>query len=357
MRHSILLTLVTSALPLSVPAFAQPFTPTHLGSLTSGGISRGHAINASHTAVGFSPNASPPFTSAFSWTSGGGMAALPAGPGTPPLSPYSAHSINAGGEIVGSLGLRAFKLSGSTLTDLGTLSPLLNRTQAWSINVRGEVVGDNWDGNFSFFLPPRGFIYRNGVIAQAGPLRTARDINDLGFVAGSGGTIDRAMLWDSNGGTSTNLGTLGGINSQAHAVNNANAVVGRSTLPTGATHAFYWTAAGGMVNLSLPAGAAAGWANDINSSGQIVGWMGLGGVRRAAYWHNGAAIDLNTWISPSSGWTLDTANGINDAGCIVGTGQYLGIERAYILCVPAPGALTLAALCGFVLPRRGRVMD
>lgn len=354
MRHSTLLTL-TYALTLSAPAFAQPFTPTHLGSLTSGAISRGHAINASHTAVGFSPNASPPFTSAFSWTSGGGMAALPAGPGTPPLRPYSAHSINAGGEIVGSLGLRAFKLSGATLTDLGTLSPLLNNTHAWSINVLGEVVGDNWDSNF--IGPSFGFIHRNGVIAQAGPLRTARDINDLGFVAGSGGTIDRAMLWDSNGGTSTSLGTLGGINSQAIAVNNANAVVGRSTIPTGATHAFYWTGTGGMVNLSAPAGAAAGWANDINSSGQIVGWMGLGGVQRAAYWHNGAAIDLNTWISPSSGWTLDTANGINDAGCIVGTGHYLGIERAYILCVPAQGALTLVALCGFILPRRRRSKD
>ena len=49
------------------------------------------------------------------------------------------------------------------------------------------------------------------------------------------------------------LGTLGGITSHAVAVNESGEVVGDSAIAGDtATHAFSWTAAGGMVDLGTP---------------------------------------------------------------------------------------------------------
>ena len=60
----------------------------------------------------------------------------------------------------------------------------------------------------------------------------------------------------------------------------------------------------------------------INNLGQIVG----GGAYRdfsgnpPFLYSDGEMIDLNTAIAPASGWHLETAAGINDAGQIVGKG-------------------------------------
>jgi probable HAF family extracellular repeat protein len=42
-------------------------------------------------------------------------------------------------------------------------------------------------------------------------------------------------------------------------------------------------------------------------------------------------LDLNTLIPPGTGWTLDQANGINDAGEIVGYGAKKGQQHAFLL--------------------------
>jgi hypothetical protein len=41
--------------------------------------------------------------------------------------------------------------------------------------------------------------------------------------------------------------------------------------------------------------------------------------------------DLNKMISPRSGWVLLQANGINDAGQIVGDGLFHGQSHAFLL--------------------------
>jgi hypothetical protein len=52
------------------------------------------------------------------------------------------------------------------------------------------------------------------------------------------------------------------------------------------------------------------------------------GEQRALLWAGGAVYDLNNLIPPGSGWTLFTADAINEAGEIVGTGARAGYASA-----------------------------
>ena len=71
------------------------------------------------------------------------------------------------------------------------------------------------------------------------------------------------------------LGTLGGINSDAHAVNDRGQVVGESYAAGGAClHAFSWTRAGGMVDLGTLPGGGRSHVDAVNDRGQVVGDSG-----------------------------------------------------------------------------------
>jgi len=83
-----------------------------------------------------------------------------------------------------------------------------------------------------------------------------------------------------------NLGTLGGLNSESHAININNVVVGQSDVVSGGTHAFFYTT---------------------------------------------QMFDLNNYLdAASSGWILTQANGINDSNTIVGQGIINGEYHAFV---------------------------
>src|SRR4029450_13217009 len=63
------------------------------------------------------------------------------------------------------------------------------------------------------------------------------------------------------------LGTLGGRNSIAEALNDHGQVVGFSTFANETYHAFSWTAAGGMVDLGTFGGSNS-LPSDVNENGQ-----------------------------------------------------------------------------------------
>ncbi len=83
--------------------------------------------------------------------------------------------------------------------------------------------------------------------------------------------------------------------------------------------------------------AGASEALGINDFGQVVGYSRSGSERRAFFFSSGRLNNLHDLlpeIDQLDNWDLETANGINRSGAIVGTGLHRGVKRAF-LAVPA----------------------
>jgi probable HAF family extracellular repeat protein len=246
----------------------------------------------------------------FSYTSGGAIDAFLYDQGQmtdlgvlPGSQQSKARAINDNGQIVGGslpAGVQhAFLYDGGTMNDLGTLGG--TESFAYGINNQGQIVGDSWVTNGG--LSDTAFVYSNGTMTALGNLGGWRAIqvlaiNDHGQIVGYAGDVNtggpsvtRGFLY--SGGTMTDLGDLGGL----------------------------------LTNVTPAA---------INNQGQVVGTVsGYTGPVRAFLYSGGAIKDLNTLIDPSAGWTLFHANGINDRGQIVGSGQNKSFQTHAFLLTPA----------------------
>jgi len=128
----------------------------------------------------------------------------------------------------------------------------------------------------------------------------------------------------------------------AYDINDAGQVVGYIVASGGARVAGTWSgdSDGGRAPVGREIGTLGGLeshAMAINSSGQIVGWAETSDGDRHAFLYSGCSmVDLNDAIDANSGWLLQAASDINDAGQIVGSGQIDGEIHAFLLTPTEP---------------------
>ena len=270
----------------------------------------------------------------------------------------------------------------------------VNGTNSWmdDINNAGQAVGYSDVGPAEFHAA----IWERGVIRSLGTLggvfSRARAINDVGVAAGMSDNANgnaRGCIWWPNG-TTTELPTLGGSESQAMDINERNQVVGFARDFNNVGRAFFWakgalfelpslgdkfTKAEAINNFGVIAGwsqTADGyfhavswdssypvdlgtvggnnsWAYDINDNGIIVGTSeDANGLLRATVWLPSGPLDLNSLLaSQDQDWNLRKAFGVNDAGEVVGLGQFKGMPQAWVM---RPGGLLLHAPITWVAP-------
>jgi probable HAF family extracellular repeat protein len=238
------------------------------------------------------------------------------------------------------------------------------------VNSSGVVVGGadtstpdptstmfNGDAYLSY-----GFTWQDGVVHKLGALPGFNSsfpywVSNNGHVVGvSENGIDpltgfralEAVLWGKDGSI-TDLGTLGGYDSSANAVNNRGQVVGEAlnTIPdpytsnfnnffiAGATqvHAFRWTKSEGMQDLGTLGGTDSA-AFLINDRGQILGFSFTDSTVNPAtglptthpfLWENGKMTDLGTLGGTFSGpFIPESVGGLNNRGEVAGTSNLAG---------------------------------
>jgi CSLREA domain-containing protein len=249
-----------------------------------------------------------------------------------------------------------------TITDLGALTagPV---SIGWDVNSAGQVTG--WSGAVAStnFKP---FFYNNGAVTNLTPLGTGTNalgiaLSDSGRVVGYSeltpqgpngsftGTV-RGFFSD-NGGALKEIGTLGGLNTQAWGVNDNGAVVGQSQLANNQTRPFLWRDVNSdglwqqseMIDLGPVNGSTFGRGFSISNNNIVVGNStdGATGFTLATMWRddnaNGIADAGELRVLGNLGGSNANASGVNDNGYVCGTSESSGlssnglpIQRAFL---------------------------
>ena len=316
---------------------AEPmYTFTDLGTLEGGPHSGAFGINNAGQVVGYSHTDSGE-SYATKWIDGTVTILGTLGGNS------LAYGINNAGQVVGFSTMvssnRAFLWTNGTMENLGSLGGTF-ATEAFSINASAQVVGYSHTPNNS----RHAYLWSSGTMQDLGTLggssSEARGINDLEQVVGysypTGNAAVQPTLWSGN--TITDLGTFGGNFGEALGINNAGQVVGFSRTASGEERPFLWSN-GNMQSLGTLGGRHS-YGYGINTAGQVVGTSNLisnDEPYHATLWNGSVLIDLNNVVgSGSAGWTLVSAQAINDVGQIVGFAvNSLRYEHAYLL-TPVP---------------------
>ena len=322
--------------------------------------------------------------------------------------------------VVGIPEVNAVLWQNGQIANLGTLGG--NESLAGDVNGRGQIVGFSANAvpdlasMFGFATQTRPFVWKDGVMRDLDTLGSTDGVafmeNEQGQIAGQfylpGTTNIDSIFWDEDGnatdvgslggtnsncpvcgpwfinnrgqvvgnstlagdaahhgfvwgqGTLTDLGTLGGDNSEANWINDSGLVVGRADVPGSLTHHGFLWRQGVMTDLGVIDGDACSTAYAVNSSGVIVGDAGACFVGGRAWLseNGGPMVDLNTLAIPGSGLHLADARLINDRGEIVCTGVLPDGDQHAVLLIPVgdeaqatPGATATPALSAHYVPR------
>lgn len=257
--------------------------------------------------------------------------------------------------ILGTEVPQAFMWHDGVMHELGALynPAFVNRrhghSEAHGVNDHGQVVGFSIIHRAGAY---HAFLWENGVMRDITPdpvsadITRAFDINNKSQVVGDAAAATAltvswptrsAFLWQAD--TTQDLGMLDGHTaSSARAINEHTQIVGWSGVTESDYSDLLWSHAvlwdnGTIKNLGTLSGDESSQALAINDRRVITGWSGSTdqGVSRAFLWQCEQMQDLNTLITPDTGWHLSEARAINNAGLIVGVGFKDGEPRGYRL--------------------------
>lgn len=325
-------------------------------SLISGGTSAAYGINDDGLVAG-AAQTSGSSSHAIRWKPGTAPKDLGTFPGQ---GTSAALGVNKSLQVVGSASVSSVSSQAFLYTDpgpmlnighlsFGGLTPSTQTVSAGGINDSGAIAGTSplQLGAPSFAYFSRAFIWQAGTMTDLGSLgggnSMASAINQSGWITGSTATptaAEHAFLWQ--GSAMTDIGVCNGAtSSQGRAINAAGHIAGWCFWPQvngypnghpSMRHAFQWTPAGGMRDLG-DLGNRHGDVLGIGADDTVVGFTVLSGGGNHAFIAPaaGALQDLNGVLPPNSGWVLTEARAINRQGQIVGTGTFQGVARGFLL--------------------------
>jgi probable HAF family extracellular repeat protein len=259
-----------------------------------------------------------------------------------------AYGINNLGQIVGesyidSTSSHAFLWHGQ-MSDLGGLSGGV-RSIAVSINNLGVIIGGTFFSDNSF--SPFRWTQDNKLQSMDLQGGIAFKIIDDGRMVGS--KNNHAWLWNAPG-AGTDLGGLPGFGyTEADDINQSGQVVGFATPAQNVeypTHAFSWTPNVGLKDLGTLGGPNSR-AFSINNEGFIVGWADKlpYGTNGCMWTPSGDKLNLDALVvNKPAGANIGDAHAINQKGVIVGQGNDNGVPYMLVPTqIPhsSPGALLL----------------
>jgi len=359
----------TAEATVEVTVSGLAFTVENLGTL-GGAASRATAINDDGTVVGVSISTDGT-AQGFTW-SDGQIQPLRVG-----STPFIAFDVNRTGDVAGytitnRLTEAALVRANGQTVSLGTLGG--DYSAAFGVSDAGVVVGTGqtpggpvrafqWDGQIAslgafgaesseaFGVSPGGipvgaatqpdgrsvaFIGTALVAGSASSRAYAAD--DRGAAVGSvlDGTAVRPVRWRPDR-SALSLLAPGSPFAEAYDISAIGWVVGTTATGTPQAASLHDPKAGEAApSASVPPALVRQWslATDFSLrrlTAAPAARKALSADLRATLWLDDAALDLNDFIPPGSGWTLLEARGVNAVGQIVGTGRINGEERAFRL--------------------------
>lgn len=330
------------------------FTITDLGVLRPGQASGATGINA----FGATSGSASSFLGsiAVQATAGGTFRAITMD-GIPTATSSSAAAINDSGRVVGTYTdgrdgtTHAFVATNGVAADLRMVDDARSRgasTQGVAINSSGQVLGNAQlrDGSRLVYRSSGGGEVA-AITLPGGSLNgSAGGINSRGTVVGSYINqvgLSRVFVADGIAATelvAANSGLGFGGNTYGVAINDGRAIAGYGDFG-GASHAFFVSGAGRMVDIGVTGGFNSSIALGMNNQGQVVGSLSSNGTNAHAFiWDQGAGLfDLNGLLGAAdrASWVLTSATGINDGAQIAGQGYINGQLHGFLLS-PIPGS-------------------